>query len=218
MSLISRASPAMRSKASSASAGRLLHLSTEACTTSSDLAAGRNPQSQPCTTLYIPLVISYRNYTGAPVMMTSRPVAAAAPRGTPPQPPPRRSRPGPRPAPCPPPRARPPPAHAAAGKVSDWPKRCMHVGLKDACTLAAKGPAMGQRLAHAFLWEYSYKRLKLAQLANFWANLASWRPSHFQQWLNQVRFEALWICELDGTDQRRALVLAVGVRRSHDIV
>ena len=32
----------------------------------------------------------------------------------------------------------------AARKVSGWPKRC--------------------KLAHAFLWEYSYKRLKLAQL------------------------------------------------------
>ena len=32
----------------------------------------------------------------------------------------------------------------AASKVSGWPKRC--------------------KLARAFLWEYSYKRLKLAQL------------------------------------------------------
>ena len=32
----------------------------------------------------------------------------------------------------------------AARKASGWPKRC--------------------RLAHAFLWEYSYKRLQLAQL------------------------------------------------------
>ena len=29
----------------------------------------------------------------------------------------------------------------------------------------------GRKLAHGFLWEYSYKRLKLAQ--KFWANLVS---------------------------------------------
>jgi hypothetical protein len=40
--------------------------------------------------------------------------------------------------------ADPPAASAAARKVLGWPKRC--------------------KLAHAFLWEYSYKRLKLAQL------------------------------------------------------
>jgi hypothetical protein len=52
-------------------------------------------------------------------------------------------------------------ARAQARKVLGWPRRC--------------------KLAHAFLWEYSYKRLKLAQLL---AN--RWRLSHLiDEWADE---------------------------------